>query len=88
MNPIDFEGQRSKVKVTMVIIDKCGMRGDATLCVVIFHFVTVILPSLSMIILSFHNLQVGNEKVLEKSDIEPKTYCIISQHTQKSIKQY
>ena len=80
MNPIDFEGQRSKVKVTMDIygnkllnmietkplcisltnladilttvnpidlevtvhrvtmgiIDKCGVRGDATLCVVIF----------------------------------------------------
>ena len=30
-NPIDLE-----VKVTMGIIDKCGVRGDATLCVVIF----------------------------------------------------
>ena len=30
----------SKVKVTMGIIDKCGVRGDATLCVVIFHVVS------------------------------------------------
>ena len=36
VNPIDFGGHSSKVKVTMVIIDKCGVRGDATLCVVIF----------------------------------------------------
>ena len=36
MNSIDFGGYRSKVKVTMGIIDKCGVRGDATLCVVIF----------------------------------------------------
>ena len=38
MNPIDFGCQRSKVKVTMGIIYKCGVRGDATLCVVIFYF--------------------------------------------------
>ena len=25
------------MKVTMVIIDKCGVRGDATLCVVIYY---------------------------------------------------
>ena len=31
VNPIDFGGHSSKV-----IIDKCGVRGDATLCVVIF----------------------------------------------------
>ena len=37
VNPIDFGGHSSKVKVTMVIIDKCGVRGDATLCVVIFR---------------------------------------------------
>ena len=36
VNPIDFGGHSSKVKVTMGIIDKCGVRGDATLCVVIF----------------------------------------------------
>ena len=36
MNSIDFGGHRSKVKATMGIIDKCGVRGDATLCVVIF----------------------------------------------------
>ena len=40
VNPIDFGGQSSKVKVTMVIIDKCGVRGDATLCVVIFNIWT------------------------------------------------
>ena len=34
VNPIHFEGHSSKVKVTMGIIDKCGVRGDATLCVV------------------------------------------------------
>ena len=41
VNPIDFGGHSSKVKVTMVIIDKCWVRGDATLCVVII-FVMVI----------------------------------------------
>ena len=30
VNPIDFGGQSSKVKVTMGIIDKFGVRGDAT----------------------------------------------------------
>ena len=39
MNSIDFGGHRSKVKVTMGIIDKCGVRGAATLCIVIFSFV-------------------------------------------------
>ena len=38
VNPIDFGGHSSKVKVTIVIIDKCGVRRDATLCVVIFGF--------------------------------------------------
>ena len=36
VNPIVFGGHSSKVNVTMVIIDKCGVCGDATLCVVIF----------------------------------------------------
>ena len=36
VNPIDFGGHSSKVKVMMGIIDKYGVRGDATLCVVIF----------------------------------------------------
>ena len=36
VNPIDFGGNSSKVKVMMGVIDKCGVRGDATLCVVIF----------------------------------------------------
>ena len=36
VNPIDFGGLGSKVKVMMGIIDKCLVRGDATLCVVIF----------------------------------------------------
>ena len=26
------------MKITMGIVDKCGVRGDATLCVVIFKF--------------------------------------------------
>ena len=29
MNSVDFGDHRSKVKVTMCVIDKCGMRGDA-----------------------------------------------------------
>ena len=36
VTPIDFGGHSSKVKITMGIIDKCGVRGNATLCVVIF----------------------------------------------------
>ena len=36
VNPIDFGGHSSNVKVTLGIIDKFGVRGDATLCVVIF----------------------------------------------------
>ena len=36
INPIDFGGHSSQVNVTMGIIDKCGVHGDATLCVVIF----------------------------------------------------
>ena len=38
VNPIDFGGHCSKVKVTIVTIDKCGVRGDATLCVAIFIY--------------------------------------------------
>ena len=38
MNSIDFGGHRTKVKVTLGIVDKCEVRGDATLCVVIFRF--------------------------------------------------
>ena len=38
VNPIDFGGHSSNVKVTMGIIDKFGVRGDATLCVVIFVY--------------------------------------------------
>ena len=38
VNPIDFGGHSSNVKVTMGIFDKCWVRGDATLCVVIFIF--------------------------------------------------
>ena len=41
VNPIDFGGHSSKVKVRVVIIDKCGVRGDAKLCVVIFEHCTV-----------------------------------------------
>ena len=42
VNLIDFGGHSSKVKVTMGIIDKCGVRGDATLCVVMFTFSNVV----------------------------------------------
>ena len=35
VNPIDFGGHSSKVKVMMGIIDICWVRGDATLCIVI-----------------------------------------------------
>ena len=38
VNRIDFWGHSLKVKVTVGIIDKCGVHGDATLCVVIFIF--------------------------------------------------
>ena len=37
VTPIDFGGHSSKVKVTMGI-DKCGVRGDARLCVVMVPF--------------------------------------------------
>ena len=41
MNSLTFGGHLSKLKVKMSIIDKCGVRGDATLCVVIFdYFIT------------------------------------------------
>ena len=36
VNPIALRGHSSKGKVTMGIIDKYGVRGDATLCIVIF----------------------------------------------------
>ena len=36
VNPIDFGGHSSNVKVTMGIIHKCGVRGDAMLYVVLF----------------------------------------------------
>ena len=36
MNSIDFGGHMSDVKAKIGIIYKCGVRGDATLCVVIF----------------------------------------------------
>ena len=38
LNPIDFGGHSSKARVTMGIIDKYGVRGDGTLCVVIYIF--------------------------------------------------
>ena len=38
VNPIDFLGYSSMVNVKMGFIDKCGVREDATLCVVIFLF--------------------------------------------------
>ena len=42
MNFIDVGGHRSKVKATMGIIDKCGVCRDATLCVVIFVFGSIL----------------------------------------------
>ena len=36
VNPIDCRGHSSKMNVTMAIIDKCGVRGESSLCVVIF----------------------------------------------------
>ena len=41
VNPIDFGGHSSKVKLMMGIIDKCGVHGDTTLCIVIFFHATV-----------------------------------------------
>ena len=39
VNLIDFAGHSSKVKATMGIIGKCGVFGDAMLCVVIFKYI-------------------------------------------------
>ena len=36
MSSIDFGGYMSKGKVTIGIIDKCGVRSDASLCVIFF----------------------------------------------------
>ena len=59
MNSIDFGGHRSEVKAMIAIIYKCGVRGDATLCVVIFNYSCIIacfsdvgLPSLFVTALS------------------------------------
>ena len=41
MNSIDFGGHRSDVKAMIAIIYKCGVRGDATLCVVVFIFCSI-----------------------------------------------
>ena len=46
VNPIDLGGHSSKVKVTIVIIDKGGVRGDATLCVVIFILASLLVFSM------------------------------------------
>ena len=35
VNPIDFGGHSSKMQVMIGIIDKCWVRGGATLCIVI-----------------------------------------------------
>ena len=42
MNSITFGGHLSKLKVKMGVIDKCGVCGDAMLCVVIFLFYSFI----------------------------------------------
>ena len=38
MNSIDFGVHRSKVKVTMVIIDKCGAHGEA--CLALHYYIS------------------------------------------------
>ena len=38
IGPVDFGGQRIKVKVTMGIIDKFRVHRDATVCVVVFNY--------------------------------------------------
>ena len=49
VNPIDFGGHNSKVKVMMGIIDKCGVRGDTTLCFVMFNnYLSLYAPIISM----------------------------------------
>ena len=45
MNSIDFGDHRSEVNAMIAIFYKCGVRGDATLCVVIFVNYTVVAPS-------------------------------------------
>ena len=70
MNSIDFGGYRSKVKVKMGIIDKCGVHGEATLCVVIFSS-------------SFHD-KVGNlwqGRSMIDSNIGPDSSVGRSAHT-------
>ena len=47
VNLTDFRCHSSNGKVKMGIIDKCGVCGDATLCVVIFFFDTMILKDWS-----------------------------------------
>ena len=59
VNPIDFGGHSWNVKVTMGIIDKFGVRGDATLCVVIFMFETFVwLVRVDQILLFVNNCTV------------------------------
>ena len=46
-------GHRSKLKIMIGIIDKCGVRGDATLCVVIFIFGSILKSNFRRILTSF-----------------------------------
>ena len=75
MNSIDFWSHRSKVKVTMGIIDNCGVPGDATLCVVIFF--TALLwsyvvrrPSFRPWSLTFHIFNISSE-TSERNSTKP-----------------
>ena len=49
VNSIDFGGHSSMVEVMIGIIDKCGVRGDATLCVVIFCWAAFTSPRIKIL---------------------------------------
>ena len=53
MTSIEFGGHRAKVKVMKGIIDKCGVRGDATLCIVIFLFCSIPKSNFLRVLTSF-----------------------------------
>ena len=82
--PIDFGGHSSKVKFTMGIIDKCGVRGDATLCVVIFIFLLLLLISMTNPLLLL--LQTTSKRFLVNHDVM-SLYDLTSQgvHLRESV---
>ena len=56
VNPTDFGGHSSKVKGRMVIIDKCGVCGDATLCVVIFEIISFMVYKMQLTLIDYVGL--------------------------------